>query len=284
RYTEAMERLALHEGAAAAYDLIDATNLFIAETQPWSLAKHDADRDRLTEVLYDAAEALRVAAVLLLPVIPTSAAEILRRVGEARPASALRLDSDATWRNHGEKNILNAGALWPRLDSKGAPTVTDPTPTAPGAWNGPVASNAPAESNGPSGPAARDAASPANPPAAPGVSSAPAVAPEKIGIEEFSKVELRVAKVLEAERVPKSKKLMKLRIDVGSEQRTVVAGIADAYEPDALIGRSIVIVANLKPATLMGIESNGMVLAASPEGGGAILLNPESAVPGTRVR
>ena len=76
------------------------------------------------------------------------------------------------------------------------------------------------------------------------------------------KVELRVAKVLTAERVPKSKKLMKLRVDVGTEQRTIVAGIAEAYEPEALVGRTIVIVANLKPAKLMGIESNGMVLAA----------------------
>ena len=80
-------------------------------------------------------------------------------------------------------------------------------------------------------------------------------------------VELRVAKVLTAERVPKSKKLMQLRIDVGTEERTIVAGIAEAYEPEALVGRLIVIVANLKPAKLMGIESNGMVLASSSEGG-----------------
>ena len=81
------------------------------------------------------------------------------------------------------------------------------------------------------------------------------------------KVELRVAKVLEAEAVPKSKKLVKLNVDVGTEQRTIVAGIAEAYPPEQLVGRTIVIVANLKPAKLMGIESNGMVLAASPEGG-----------------
>jgi methionyl-tRNA synthetase len=98
-------------------------------------------------------------------------------------------------------------------------------------------------------------------------------------------VELRVAKVLEAERVPKSRKLLKLRVDVGTEQRTLVAGIADAYEPDALIGRSIVIVFNLQPAKLMGIESNGMVLAASPDGGKPMLLSfEESPAPGTRVR
>ena len=81
------------------------------------------------------------------------------------------------------------------------------------------------------------------------------------------KVELRVAKVLEAEAVPKSKKLLKLKVDTGTDQRTIVAGIAEAYQPDQLVGRTIVIVANLQPAKLMGVESNGMVLAASPDGG-----------------
>jgi methionyl-tRNA synthetase len=98
------------------------------------------------------------------------------------------------------------------------------------------------------------------------------------------KVDLRVARIVEAERVAKSKKLMKMSIDVGSERRTIVAGIAEAYEPEALVGKTVVIVANLKPAKLMGIESNGMVLAASPEGGGPIILNAEPATPGTRVR
>src|SRR5206468_362063 len=104
-------------------------------------------------------------------------------------------------------------------------------------------------------------------------------------IDDFMKVELRVAKVLAAERVPKSKKLIKLRIDAGTEERTLVAGIADAYEPESLIGRSVVVVFNLQPATLMGIESNGMVLAASPDAGKSILLGfDEAPLPGTRVR
>ena len=100
------------------------------------------------------------------------------------------------------------------------------------------------------------------------------------------KVELRVARVIAAERVPKSKKLLKLNVDVGSgEERTVVAGIAESYEPEALVGRTIVVVFNLNPAKLMGIESNGMVLAASPEGGKPILVSfDEPPAPGTRVR
>ena len=123
----------------------------------------------------------------------------------------------------------------------------------------------------------------AAPPSAPG---APAPAADaRITIDDFMKVELRTAKVLEAEAVPKSKKLLKLKVDVGTEQRTVLAGIAEAYQPEQLVGRTIAIVFNLKPAKLMGIESNGMVLAASPEGGAPTLVTFDDSVqPGWRVR
>ena len=114
--------------------------------------------------------------------------------------------------------------------------------------------------------------------------AAPAPADDRISIDEFMKVELRVAKIVEAERVPKSKRLMRMSIDVGAERRTIVAGIAEAYEPDALVGKTVVVVANLKPAKLMGIESNGMVLAASPDDGAPIVINADPATPGTRVR
>jgi methionyl-tRNA synthetase len=123
-------------------------------------------------------------------------------------------------------------------------------------------------------------------PAAPAATQVPAAQEDaRISIDDFMKVELRVARVLEAEAVPKSKKLVKLKVDVGTEHRTIVAGIAEAYPPDQLVGRTIVIVANLKPAKLMGIESNGMVLAASPEGGlpNLVAVDP-SLPPGSRVR
>lgn len=143
------------------------------------------------------------------------------------------------------------------------------------------------ESSPPRGsdPAATSPSSAPSPPAVPVAhAAAPASPDERIGIEDFMKVDLRTARVVEAERVPKSRKLMKMTVDVGSERRTIVAGIAEAYAPEALVGKTIVIVANLKPAKLMGIESNGMVLAASPEGGEPILLTAEPAAPGTRVR
>ena len=115
--------------------------------------------------------------------------------------------------------------------------------------------------------------------------TAPAPADNRISIDDFMKVELRTAKVLTAEKVEKSKKLLKLTVDVGTEHRTLVAGIAEAYEPETLIGKTVVIVFNLKPAKLMGIESNGMVLAASPDGGKPTVVSFETPPdPGTRVR
>jgi methionyl-tRNA synthetase len=133
---------------------------------------------------------------------------------------------------------------------------------------------------------------PGSPPAplqpAPAAAQPPApaaAADEKMSIDEFMKIDLRVAKVLAAEKVPNSRKLMKMTIDAGSEQRTLVAGIADAYEAEQLVGRTIVMVFNLKPAKLMGIESNGMVLAASAGDGKPVLVGFDQEVPvGTRVR
>ena len=118
------------------------------------------------------------------------------------------------------------------------------------------------------------------------VPSATPAADTRITIDEIMKVELRVAKVVTAERVPKSKKLIKLEVDLGSEVRVVVAGIAGTYEPEALVGRTVVIVANLKPAKLMGVESNGMVLAASLEGDVPMLVGFGDPPPilGARVR
>jgi methionyl-tRNA synthetase len=108
----------------------------------------------------------------------------------------------------------------------------------------------------------------------------------RITIEAFMGIDLRVATVLAAERVEKSRKLVKLEVDLGTERRTVVAGIAEVYDADDLVGRTVVVVANLKPAKLMGVESNGMVLAASLEGGKPSLVRFDDPPPppGTRVR
>jgi len=271
-YRGAMDRFALEAGAAAAFRIVDAANEYIAETEPWALARDEKNASRLSQVLFDVAEALRVAAILLLPIIPKSAAEILRRVGEATPAEAVRLD-DAAWRNEGERAIAKGENLWPRIERT---TVTDqpanPTPTSAEATVGKPAVTVPPAVAAPA-PAAAPAAAPA------------VAADNRITIDDFLKVDLRVARVLAAEKVPNSRKLMKLSIDVGTEQRTLVAGIAEAYEPEQLVGKTVGIVFNLKPAKLMGIESNGMILAASPEGGKPVLVAFDGDIaPGSRIR
>ena len=277
-YREAMNVHALQDGAAAAFRLISAANNFIAETQPWSLAKDATNAERLNGVLADLAEAVRIAATLLAPIMPSSATEILRRLGDDRPLAERRLDTAAEWRVTGEKQILNVGAMWPRIEEDKGVHVTDQNQDAQGAQS------LPRQSSDDSARATAGAhATQADPAAA---QAAPATAaPATITIDDFAKIELKTAKVLEAERMPKSQRLLKLKVDAGeAEPRTILAGIAESYEPDALVGKSIVIVANLAPRKMMGLESNGMVLAASPDGGKAMVLNSDPAPPGTRVR
>jgi len=286
-YRDAMDRLALEGGPAAAFRLIDAANEYIAETEPWKLARDEQHATRLSQVLFDVAEAVRIAAILLLPIVPGSAAEILRRVGETTPARDLRLDH-AAWRNHGERVIEKGEALWPRIEAPAASA-------APGSDKG-ISQTKPQintdkhrirsvnVTDQPNQPEAAPPAAVATP-AATAAPAAPPQADNRISIDDFMKIDLRVAKVLAAERVPNSKKLMKLSIDVGSEQRTLVAGIAEAYEAEQLVGRTIGIVFNLKPAKLMGIESNGMILAASAEGGKPVLVAFDGEIaPGSRIK
>jgi methionyl-tRNA synthetase len=273
-YRAAMNGHALHDGAAAAFRLISAANNYIAETQPWALAKDPAKADQLNGVLADTAEAVRIAATLLSPIMPASSVEILRRLGDDKPLADRRLDSETSWRTSGEKQILNAGALWPRIEAeKVGANVTDENKAGEAGEAGKAGEVTPAT------PATQ--AGPVPPPAQPAAPAPPAL----ITIDDFAKIELRTAKVLEAERMPKSQRLLKLKVDAGDpEPRTILAGLAESYEPEALVGKSIVIVANLAPRKMMGLESQGMVLAASGETGPAFVLNSEPAPPGTRVR
>ena len=278
-YRAAMEAFALEQATAATFRIIDAANEYIASTEPWALARDPGNADRLSQVLFDVAESVRIVGILLLPVMPKSAAEILRRVGETRAPEELRLD-DAAWKTNGERVVEKGNALWPRIlvatggtirTERKAPTVKvqaieqNTRSVRVQEQKPPVAAETSNAASDPSAPQASDAG--------------------RISIDDFMKVELRTAKVLAAERVPNSRKLVKLSIDVGTEQRTLVAGIAEAYEPEQLVGRTVVMVFNLKPAKLMGIESNGMVLAASPHGGKPVLVGFDQEIPpGVRVR
>jgi methionyl-tRNA synthetase len=257
------------------WEVIGATNRYIVTREPWVLAKDAAKRDELDTALYVAADTVRVVGELVRPFMPGTGERMLAMVG-VTPApqswASLRTGELMPGSRLGETQ-----PLFPRIEhsveelrkmSSDAQKPEDPV--------APLAPAAPPEGAPPTEPAAPLAPAPAGP---------PAPLESRIAIEDFMKVELRVAKVLAAERVPKSKKLLKLQVDVGTEQRTLVAGIAEAYEPEAIVGRSVVIVFNLKPAKLMGIESNGMVLAASTDGGKPMLVSfDEPPAPGTRVR
>jgi methionyl-tRNA synthetase len=271
RYRQAMDRLDLGAGASAALSFIDHSNEHIAREEPWKLAKAGSER-ALDAVLWNAAEALRIGAVLLSPYMPASTAEILRRLGVPASVSGPSLH-DAAWHVHGTRTIQQGSLLWPRLEAKDVADVATVTTVSKKEMSVTDQPN-------PAGPnPAGDAPAPAT--------AATSLWPmdQRISIDDFLKIDLRVARVLAAERVPNSKKLMKLEIDLGSEKRTLVAGIAEAYDAEALVGRLVAIVANLKPAKLMGVESNGMVLAASPEGGRPMLVSfDEPPPPGSRVR
>jgi methionyl-tRNA synthetase len=265
-YQKEMDVFALERGAAAAFRIVDAANEFIASSEPWVMARDEGRANQLSQTLFDVAEAIRVAAILLLPIMPRSAAEILRRVGESKRTDEIRL-SEAAWRHEGERAIAKADALWPRSETNQRSTRVEETKNT-----------SPIQAQTPAAPPAATSEKAASTPAATGTDN-------RISIDDFMKVELRTAKVLTAEKVANSKKLIKLSVDLGAEQRTLVAGIAEAYEPDALVGRTVVMVFNLKPAKLMGIESNGMVLAASPDGGKPALVGFDQEIaPGTRVR
>ena len=251
------------------WELVRSVNQYIVKREPWTLAKDPARRALLETTLFHAADTLRVIAALVEPVMPSTAVRIRAMLGvDAEPWTGL---APATLKPG--TRLGPTEALFPRIEL----TVEDLR-----AMSNP-------ESATPAEPASAPAsvpAAPATPVAAAAAAPAPAPAPEgvaRIGIDDFMKVELRVAKVLAAEAVPKSKKLLKLSVDAGSETRTILAGIAEAYTPDQMVGRTIVIVANLEPRKLMGIESNGMVLAASVGDGLPVLVTVDN-VPGARVR
>ena len=268
RYQQGFEEFSLESAASAALAFADQANEAIAKGEPWKLAKASNEAG-LDAVLWNACEALRIGAVLLAPFMPASSAEILRRLGVDATA-APRFEQTA-WRADGLRTLEQGSLLWPRLETR--------EPAASPTTEKPSSSKETSVTDDPTPSPASATPDPSTP--------APSQWPldQRITIDDFLKIDLRVARVLSAERVPNSKKLMKLEIDLGSERRTLVAGIAEAYEADALVGRLVAIVANLKPAKLMGIESNGMVLAASPDGGRPMLVAfDEPPPPGSRVR
>ncbi len=247
-YRAAMENLAFNRALESLWRLIGETDQYIHRREPWKMLKAEGPTPALARILWNGMEVVRIVSTALLPVMPRMAPQVLAAIGVPEPATnfdALRWGGLPT-----DVEIPALAPLFPRIDKA--------------AYLGEAKEKKKMEET--------------TPPAA-------AAETPRITVDQFFQAELKVATIVAAEPVPKSKKLMKLTADLGEgAPRTIVAGIALAYQPEDLVGKQVVVVANLQPATLMGVESNGMVLAASLDGK-PILLHPDAQVPnGTRVK
>ena len=249
-------------------------NRYFNDQQPWVLAKDPGARERLNTVLYTAVDGLRLAAVLLAPAMPAKTAALLSAIG-LEPQS---IRDGARWglTPPGVRVAPDPPALFPRIDtrSRNKPGGPAGARTDSGAGSRTRTAKPAAE---PSRPAPSEPPKPNR--------KEPVVSENVITFDEFGRVDLRVAEVLTAERVPKTDRLLKLGIRIGEEERTVVAGIAAWYQAEQLVGRKIIVVANLKPAKLRGIESQGMLLAAEDDAGNLALLEvPPGTASGAKVK
>jgi methionyl-tRNA synthetase len=237
---------------------------FIVQNAPWKLARQNDQESQtlLSTTLYTAAEALRVATALLSPVLPQSAPKIWAQLGMPESIEAVRFATLEWGGLQPGQKIGEIAGVFPRIELKEAVAKMRE-----------LEEQVTAEQNILLG----KTAAPAEP-------AAPAT--PKIAIDDFVKVDLRVGQVVSAERVKGSDKLMHMKVDHGEpEPRTIVAGIAEAYSPEQLLHRKVVIVANLQPRKLKGIESNGMIVAASVEGGKPVLTGFHEEIPvGARLK
>jgi len=230
------DSLQINKAIENVWELISMANKYIVANEPWAMGGDPAKVDRLGTVLYYSAEILRIVSILMAPIIPTGTASILKQLGVSKPLEDHRI-SQLAWGELEEGSpIGKIQAIYPRLDQDELLSRVEEqrqqkeTPPA----------------------AAQEA----------DVTSQK----EEIRIEDFAKVEMRVGKIISAERIPKSNKLLKVQVDIGSEVRQVVAGIGEEYTPEELPGRLVAVVTNLKPVKLMGVESKGMLVAATNKG------------------
>lgn len=233
-FRDGMNGWKINDALKAVWTFVRSLNKYIDVTAPWLLAKDEAKAPVLDAVLYHLCEGLRITALMAEPVIPIAAEKIWNQLGLSDFKSALL--ADAVWGGLPDGIQTKKGdPIFPRIEveeakeEKAAPAVKEEKKEEK-------------------------------------KEAAPEEALPQISIDDFFKTDLRVAEILTAENVKKSKKLIKMTVSLGSEERTVVSGIAQYYKPEDLVGKHVIFVANLKPAKLMGIESQGMVLAASKDG------------------
>ena len=247
-----MTELHIPDALAEIWKLVGACNKYIDVTAPWSLAKSEAGQERLKTVLYNLAESLRIVAILLTPYLTSTPQKMFAQLGTAPGQSSIEA---IAWGGSVPGSTVHKGeALFPRIDAEAelayfaAEAEKAKAAAAPAAQPAPAAQATPAEAT----------------PAAPAKHGHDDdEAPAEIEYDDFAKIDLRLAKVVACEEIKKSKKLLKLTVEVGEETRTVVSGIKQWYAPDDLVGKTVVLVANLKPVTLCGVESRGMILCAS---------------------
>jgi methionyl-tRNA synthetase len=296
------------EALKGIWEFIASVDAYITETTPWKLGarEDEASRKQLGTILYTCAESIRIITALVAPVLPDAAAKVWQQLGLGDIAQAdlkniawgglaagtklgepaplfPRAEKDAVTRMKEIEENRPQSALEQALAS--VPTVrVEPSATAP-------TLDKPAEQADTSAPEAGPKTIAGAPPSAPAPAAhaAPSasgqITPSQITIDDFTKLELRVGQVKVAERVPKADKLLRLEVDLGTETRQILAGIAESYDPQSLIGRKVIVVANLAPRKLRGLESNGMLLAGSIEGGKAALASFLEDVPlGAKVK
>ena len=240
-----MESFEFHNGLQAIWKFISQMNKYVDVTAPWELAKKKSTHKQLEAVLRNLLEGLRVISGLIYPVMPDTAAKMQKHLGLDSEEPFYLLDRIRIWKSiKPGVQLPKSVVLFPRIE--------------------------PAETNA----AAADK---------PGKADMNPAIKQEITLEEFSKIDLRVATVVNAERIPKAKKVLKLEVDLG-RKRTIVAGIAENYTPEELIGKQIIIVANLKPAKLMGVVSNGMLIAAVDDSGPTVAVLDKPVSPGTPLK
>jgi len=269
------EQFQFSRALETAWGLVSAVNKYIVENEPWAVAeREDSDsKARLATILHTAVEALRIVTALVHPVIPEATARIWAQLGLGE-IQQLNLRELAWGQIQAGTKLGKVEPVFPRADksmiermqqmeherSTEGEKKTDPQPAGTGAEAGQRATEAIAGSQSSGAPLIPSA----------GMSGTSA-GPDKITIDDFLKIEMRVGEIKVAEKVKGADKLLRMEVDIGSEVRQVVAGIAKAYEPEKLVGRKVVIVANLQPRKLRGLESNGMIVAASLDDGQPVL-------------
>ncbi len=243
------------------WKLVSLANKYIEDTAPWKLAKNPGDTERLNTVLYSVAESLRLLCINLAPFMPESMQNLWTRLGQEGELSQINLDDQSKWGILRPGTVVTKGEpLFPRIDMKTNNLNISNNSTA--SKDKEVSNRKQAESHLPGDDSKAD---------------------NLITIADFAKVELKTGKILAAESIKKSKKLLRLDVDTG-ETRQIVAGIAMSYSPEKLLGKTVIVVTNLAPAKLFGIESQGMLLAVPGNDGGLTLLTTDKdAAPGAKV-